>query len=144
MKRTLLGTIALIVALLAALGWWIAGPPPFTRSAPIPPTFVTWLKGEHPTALAERLQDPLEVSLRLLYFGAGDPIDTQGMNLRVRADDHGDRIVTIDDRHVEDDSISRTYHQVRLRRDGLTWIPTEHRMARQGRGVFGWTTGATK
>lgn len=134
---TLLG-----VGLAAAL--CIALPPWSTRSVPIPDSFLAWLRSDHPEDLAKRLSDPLEVSLRLMYFGASDPIDTRGMTIKVDSDSRGMRIVTIDDKFIDDDSMSRSYSRVELTREGLLWVPIGHQAARQGRGVFGWTTGATQ
>lgn len=142
MKRLFMAA-CLILTFAAFTVIWIDLPPRRTRELPIPEDFVSWLRQEHPEDLARRLRDPLEVSLRLLYHAASDPINTRGMTINVGDDDDGNRIVTIDDQYVEDDSISRSYSRIVLRRDGLSWIPIEHRIARQGRGVFGWTTGPT-
>ena len=143
MKRTVSIVFLVLVLAAAAVGLWIALPPLTTRAVPVPDGFVHWLRSAHNEEFAARLSDPLEVSLRLLYFDASDPIDTRGMTIRVRADRDGARVVTIDDRSTEDDSVGRSYSRIRLEREGRVWIPTEHRKARQGRGVFGWTTGAT-
>lgn len=143
MKRVVSVAFFVLVLTAAAVGLWIALPPLTTRAVPVPDEFVQWLRSAHRDELAARLSDPLEVSLRLLYFGASDPIDTRGMTIRVHAERDGARVVTIDDRSTEDDSIRRSYSRIRLDRDGQVWIPTEHRKARQGRGVIGWTTGAT-
>ena len=143
MKRLVWFACALSVAAALVATLWTRLPPRTTRVVPIPEPFIAWLRSEHPEDLAERLRDPLEVSLRLLYFGAGDPINTLGMTINVHSGKEGQRIVTIDERYVEDDSISRVYSRIELKREGLLWIPTERRMAQQGRGVFGWTTGAT-
>ena len=143
MKRFVWKGVALVLVAFAAVGWWVFGPPLVTRNAPISPAFIAWLKSEHPPALSDRLIDPLEVTLRLLYFGESDQIDTNGMTISVREEDNSNCVVTIDDRSVEDDSTSRSYSWVRLRKEGFIWFPVEHRVAQQGRGVFGWTTGAT-
>lgn len=142
MKRILWLACFVLVLVGAAIAYRIC-PPSSTRPFPIPEKFVVWLRSEHPEEVAARLSDPLEVSLRLLYFGAGDPINTQGMTIRVLSGENGECTVSIDDHHVEDDSISRTYDLITLKREGMIWIPTEHRIAQQGRGVFGWTTGST-
>ena len=144
MKRAISITALVLFVTILSAGLWVTSPPVTTRVVPVPPEFVRWLRSAHPVELVLRLSDPLEVTLRLLYFGASDPIDTRGMTIRVHASRDGARVVTIDDRSTEDDSVSRSYSRIRLEREGRLWIPTEHRKAQQGRGVFGWTTGATK
>jgi hypothetical protein len=136
----LFAALAAITILTLALLWaYIELPPKSLRSVPIPTEFLSDLRSKH----SDDLSDPLAASLLLLYWGASDPIDTTGMTIVVKKNDDGTRTVNIDDRHTQDDSVSRIYCSIRLRRDGSAWIPFERRFAQQGRGVFGWTTGPT-
>jgi len=52
-------------------------------------------------------------------------------------------IVTVINRHTQDDSVSATCDRLTLRRVMTGWIPIRHQAARQGRGRFGWTTQPT-
>lgn len=147
MKTTKPNQLKLFAALIGVAALSMGGlyayfelPPVSLRSNVIPGDFLRSLQAQS----EEDLRDPLRVSLLLLYWGASDPIDTTGMSIGVTTEADGTRTVKIDDRYVEDDSISRSYSLIRLRRHGTTWMPFEWATARQGRGVFGWTTGPTK
>jgi len=131
------GLILFLLVLVALLK--TTTPPIFTASLTIPEAFVTLLEHHSPTWAG----DPVDVAIHLLGFGVSDPIDQRGMVIQRLDDSDGTVWITIDDHYVEDDSTSRIYDAVRLRRTGAIWIPFEHRRAQQGRDVFGWTTGPT-
>lgn len=136
-KAFAITSVLLFLALIISIR--NSGIPVFTAPHLIPESFVSSLE-QHPPAWAD---DPVAVALQLIHIGATDPIDDRGATVRRVDSSDGTVLVTIDDRYVADDSISRTYDAVRLKRKGIRWIPVEHRWAQQGRDVFGWTTSST-
>lgn len=137
--RNVLVITGVLLSLALIISIRNSGTPVFTVPRMIPESFVSSLE-QHPPAWGD---DPVAVAMQLIHFGATDPIDVRGTIIRRVDSSDGTVLVTIDDRYVADDSTSRTYDAVRLKRRGLSWIPIEHQWAQQGRDVFGWTTSST-